>query len=90
MSARDGPAPPRHPRPVHSLSGGQKQRAAIAGALVQRPRLLLLDELTTYLDEEEQGNVLQVRPVAWAAGCHRRHDVPIACLLLHTSPTLLP
>ena len=44
-------------RPVASLSGGQKQRVAIAGALAERSALLLLDELTTFLDAEDQWTV---------------------------------
>ena len=47
-------------RPTQTLSGGQKQRVAIAGALVQGARLLLCDELTTFLDAEEQTNILRV------------------------------
>ena len=46
-------------RQVSTLSGGQKQRVAIAGALVEDPRTLLLDELTTFLDEADQRSVLK-------------------------------
>ena len=44
---------------VGTLSGGQKQRLALAGALVESPKLLLLDEITSFLDEDNQFGVLR-------------------------------
>ncbi|KAK3038577.1 hypothetical protein RJ639_028028 [Escallonia herrerae] len=41
-------------RPVQTLSCGQKQRVAIAGALAEACKVVLLDELTTFLDESDQ------------------------------------
>ena len=43
-----------------NLSGGQKQRVALAGALILRPDILILDEATSMLDPKGKSTVRKI------------------------------
>jgi polar amino acid transport system ATP-binding protein len=59
LLARVGLADKFDSRP-EQLSGGQQQRVAIARALAMNPEVMLCDEITSALDPELVGEVLQV------------------------------
>ncbi|MEW6081721.1 MAG: cobalt-precorrin-5B (C(1))-methyltransferase CbiD [Bacillota bacterium] len=45
-------------RPAHLLSFGQKRLAAIAGVIAMRPRVIVMDEPTSFLDPPSQEKVM--------------------------------
>ena len=63
-------------RPIHKLSGGEKQRLSILLSLMGRPKLLILDELTTGLDPEVRQNM-------WAGFCNIKESGVAIIMVSH-------
>lgn len=62
------------------LSGGQRQRVALTRALLQEPRLLILDEPTTHLDEETVQQFIR--------NLKGRENVPASLIISHETSLL--
>ncbi|MEU1511065.1 ABC transporter ATP-binding protein [Streptomyces sp. NPDC005811] len=78
--ARCGVTPFAH-RAHATLSGGERQRVLLARALAQRPRLLVLDELTNHLDIRARFELLDLIRGTGITTLAVLHDLDLAARL---------
>jgi cobalt/nickel transport system ATP-binding protein len=71
--------------PFH-LSGGEKRRVALAGVLAMRPRVLLLDEPSMYLDPRGRRELIQLLKILGGTRIVASHDLE---LILQTCTRVL-
>ncbi|MGQ4360531.1 ABC transporter ATP-binding protein [Streptomyces sp. SAS_272] len=74
-------ARPLAERDFASLSGGERQRVLLARALAQRPRVLVLDELTNHLDIRARFELLELIRSTGITTLAVLHDLDLAARL---------
>jgi cobalt/nickel transport system ATP-binding protein len=65
-------------RPPYRLSGGEKRQVALATALVMKPRLLLMDEPTAFLDPRSKRALVRTLEALPVGLLIATHDLPFA------------
>jgi iron complex transport system ATP-binding protein len=77
------------PRPIAELSDGERQKVLVARALAQEPAVMILDEVTAFLDLPRRVEITHIlQRLAHDHGCTillSTHDLDLA---LHTADTL--
>lgn len=64
----------------HSLSGGQQQKVAIAMAVLQKPKLILCDEISSALDTNSEKEIFNL-----LSDLREKYDISILMIAHHLS-----
>ncbi|HLB12853.1 MAG TPA: ABC transporter ATP-binding protein [Dehalococcoidia bacterium] len=88
----------RRDSPIHALSGGMKRRLVIARALINQPKILILDEPTTGLDPQakhlvwQRLHLLKSRGVTVVISTHNMEEAARLCdrlVIMHLGRVLV-